>query len=296
VVNGQLRFSRSLGTGTDDFALDGGGASPDIAPIVRKLKRSLAGFAHEEFGSPPEKLVLTGPGSETPGIDGSLSKALDLPVVIQNGLELGKPEEPVSPFVCAIGLALEEAESEYHINLVPEEIYQKYESARRKRFLVNASFLLFINLALLGGIVGHAFWHKQQVLAIIDSKIQKIQPSLAGIDTIAEKLDVIDANIDRDHSAFKVLTNLFEITPERVRFERLTFNKSESLQLDLETFEYRDTNDFKTILSKSPHFAGAIEGGNQQTQNFNPQQWKFRRTLNVRGLEAFLATNRKFKE
>jgi len=292
VVNGQIRFSRTLGAGTDNLNNGLTSANPDWANFTRVLKRTLAGFSHEEFGTPPKRIVLCGPGSEIRGIATELVEEFDLPVTIPPAMNPGKASEPVCAFGKAIGLALEEAEQERHINLIPEEIYQKYETIHRKRFLVNATLLLVINLALAGTIAGHGIWHKTQVLKILDKKILDIQPDLKDIDKIAEQLEVIDANIDRENTAFRVLKNLFEITPDiRIKIEQLTFEKSDSVEMSFDTFELRDVNDYQTILADSEYFVRAEVSGTT-TRDWPADKWKYPRTIKANGMKAFLRSNK----
>jgi len=192
-------------------------------------------------------------------------------------LEPGKGTENTTPYSCAIGLALEEMEKEHHINLIPEEIYERYAAAHRKRFVFNTLFLVFINIFLLGGWAGHAFWHRQQTLDIYRDKIAKIQPKIADIKKIQEKqaiTPIVDAsdlpadqkqaiiaeNMDLDNTAFAVMSDVFLRTRDRVRIRQVTFKKSESVDMDLEVFDPQDQVDYVKDLGESPHFCGVESG------------------------------------
>jgi type IV pilus assembly protein PilM len=308
VVDGQIRFSRSLPVGARavkglerpiDLARD-----PVSMPeeerswwigLERDLKRSLMVFAHDEFGVPAKRLFLCGPGSLLEGISAGLERATGLPVAVPSEVDASRVEEPVEDYATSIGLALEEAEEDHHINLIPEEVYEHYEAARRKRFLANSAMLLIINVGLLAGLAGHAVWDKTQTSRIIDLHIAKIQPHIRDIEKIAEQLKVIDENVDRENTAFRVMKELFEITPERVRIGQLTFAKSDSVEMDFETFELRDWNEYQNILSRSEYFQGSIKEGNATTKPYDPRRWKFPQTLNVNGLKVFLRSNSKEK-
>ncbi|MCA9437796.1 MAG: pilus assembly protein PilM, partial [Candidatus Omnitrophica bacterium] len=193
IVDNGLRFSRAIHIGVGSLK-EGDSALPTLQTdssdwseelhdwwksLVRNIVRSLAGFAHEEHGAEPRKLIITGVGSRIEGLPEALQKEIELPVEVLDPLESGKGTENTTAYSCAIGLALEELEKEHHINLIPEEIYERYAAAHRKRFMFNTLFLVFINLFLLGGWAGHAFWHKQQTLRIYQNKIAKIQPKIA---------------------------------------------------------------------------------------------------------------------
>ena len=293
VLNGQLRFSRELGVGSEDLDNALSESNPHWKNFLRSLKRSLAGFSHEEFGAKPDRIVLCGPGSEIPGIDREIQEEIKIPVTIEKKMDAGKATEPVSSFGKPIGLALEEAERDHHINLIPEEIYRKYESLHRKRFLVNATLLLVINMVLVGGVVGHGFWNKKEIVRILDSQGREIDPKIEDINEIADKLQVIDANIDRENSAFKVMKEIFEITPDRVRMVQVGFEKSRNIDLTFDTLEVRDANDYEQILYKSKFFAGTFEGGTRQTVPWNPPgKYKYVSTVKVKGLKASLRSNK----
>lgn len=297
VLNGQLRFSRGLGAGSEDLDNGLSESNPHWKSFVRSMKRSLAGFSHEEFGAKPERIVLCGPGSEIPGIDREIQEAIKIPVAIEKQMDPGRAIEPVSSFGKAIGLALEEAEREHHINLIPEEIYRKYEALHRKRFLVNATFLFVINLFLAGGVLGHDFWHRKEIVRIIDSQIQQIGPKIKDIEEIADKLQVIDDNIDRENSAFEIMKEIFEITPDRVKMDRLSFEKSRNVDLTFDTLEVRDANEYEAILDKSNFFGGTFEGGARQVTPWNPPgKYKYLSTVKVKGLKAKLRSNKELSE
>jgi len=303
VVNRQLRFSRSIGEGIGRLEKDHlavsfdrtAGARPEGEPrstetsspsegpetsdpsngwpqsqtewwsgTVKNVKRSLAGFAHEEFGAPPRRLILTGPGSRIPGIVPALEKEIGVPVEAPEPFPPGKTGQPVTFYSAALGLALEQIEGDHRINLIPEEIYRKREAARRKQFLVNSTSLVVVNLLLMGAWVGHAFWNQRQVLEIFESKNREIAPHIRDIKDIEDKLNLISANIDREHSAFKVMKDLFERTTDRVRFDTLDFKKSEEVLLTYETYTGRDVDSYREILMESPHVCGGVERGNQR--------------------------------
>lgn len=311
VMDRQLRFSRSTPIATDELEAAAVGLSFESDPsswpegqsqwwggLVRNLKRSLAGFSHEPLGTQPTHLVLSGPGSELPGIREALQREISLPVTHQLPVPPGKTSEPVLFYSCPIGLALEEIESAQHINLVPEEIYQERAAARRKQFLVNATILMVFNLILLGAWVGHQFWSKQQVARIFEAKIAEIQPQIKGVDEIEKKLKVINANIDRDNSAFKVLQDLFERTPDRVKIQKLNFTKSDAIDMDLETYKPADMDAYVKILGSSAFFAGTIERGRMETEDLSRKQSQYEvpNYQKVTGTKCLIKTNPKLQQ
>ncbi len=278
VMGRQLRFSRATPIAIDDLATSAVGLTFESdsscwpenqsqwwGGLVRNLKRSLTGFSHEPLGAQPSRLILSGPGSELPGISEALEREISIPVIHRLPVPPGKLSEPLLFYSCPIGLALEEIESPTHINLVPEEIYHERAVARRKQFLVNSTILMVFNLILLGGWVGHQFWNKQQIIQIYENKIAEIQPQIRGIDEIDKKLKVINSNIDRNNSAFKILQDLFTRTPDRVKILQLDFIKSDSVVMNLETYSPADLDGYVKILSDSPFFAGTIESGRLET-------------------------------
>jgi type IV pilus assembly protein PilM len=311
VKDRQLRYSRSTPVGIEELESASLGTTFESDPAewpetqsqwwanaVRNIRRTLAGFAHEPFGTLPKHIVLSGPGSEIPGLRTVLEKEMAVPVASPLPIPAGKMSEPILFYSTAIGLALEEIEGDHHINLVPEEIYTKREAARRKQFLVNAATLLVINLILAGTWIGHAFWHKQQVVDIFQSKILEYRPKTKDIDEIQAKLDVIGKNIDSKNSAFKVVRDLFERTPDRVKMKQLTFTKSDSLNLNLETFTPGDLDDYVRILTDSPYFIGTVERGQSKTEDLTRggKLFDVPSMQKVTGVKATIRSNQKLKE
>lgn len=310
IIDNNLRFSRAVSVGVGALR-EGESPLPTLQTdpndwseevhewwrgLVRNIVRSLAGFAHEEFGNPPKKLILTGMGSKIDGIAEALQRELELPVIVAEPVESAKGAENVAAYSCAIGLALEEIEKEHHINLIPEEIYERYAAAHRKRFAVNTGFLLFINLLLIGGWVGHSFWHKQQLIRIYESKIALIQPKISDIEEIQEKQKVIAENMDFENSAFKVVSDVFLRTRDRIRIRQLVFKKSDAVDLDLELYEPQDRVDYVTDLTASPHFCGSIDSGRMTVHRWPKNYGDNLVTQDVSGFTAKLCTNKEFKE
>ncbi len=305
VVENGLRFSRSINVGVGSLK-EGDGPLPTLQTdsadwseelhgwwkgLVRNIVRSLAGFAHEEHGSPPKKLILTGVGSRVEGIAEALEKEIEIPVIVLDPLEAGKNTESTTPYSCAIGLALEELEKDHHINLIPEEIYERYAAAHRKRFVFNTLFLLLINFLLIGGWVGHSFWHKQQTIQIYRNKIELIQPKISDIEEIQAKQEVIAANMDLDHSAFQVISDVFVRTRDRIRIRQMTFKKSESVDMDIEIFDPQDRVDYVLDLSESPHFCGSIETGRMTVHRWSKNYGENLVTQDVTGFTAPICTD-----
>jgi Tfp pilus assembly PilM family ATPase len=308
----QLRFSRATPISTEELESTSPGVSfggePQDWPepqsqwwtgAMRNLKRTLAGFAHDTHGSHPKQILLSGPGSQIPGLREALEREIALPVATRLPLPPGKNNEPLLLYSSAIGLALEEVEGRQHINLVPEEIYQRRETARRKQFLVNSSILLAFNLFLAAAVIGHSFWHKQQVLQVFSEKILELRPAVKDIDEIAAKLDVIGKNIDTSNSAFKVVKDLFTRTPERIKISQLTFTKSDSVVMNLETYTGGDLDSYVSILADSPYFAGTIERGRVETVDLTRQQDRYPgvpRYQKINSVKAMLKSSQKLKE
>lgn len=310
VIDSQLRFSRAMPVSTEELEMNSIGTNFDGLPeswpehqvqwwnsAVINLKRTLAGFSHEKYGEQPKRVYLSGPGSTIPGLPQALEKEFSVPVVIEEPVSAGKITEPVLVFLNAIGLALEELETTHHINLVPEEIYQRREASRKKQFLVNSTTLLVLNLILLGTWLGHAFWNKQEVLGILNNKILEIRGPIKDVEVISEKLKVISQNIDKQNSAYKVLKDMFERTPDRVKIEQLNFQKSDLLELTLETFTGTDLDGYVAILGGSPYFAGPIERGRVETIDLTRRgNFGVDRYQKVTGVRAMLRTNPKLQE
>ncbi|MBW7940167.1 MAG: hypothetical protein H3C63_15595, partial [Candidatus Omnitrophica bacterium] len=166
------------------------------------------------------------------------------------------------------------------------------------QFLVNSVILLIFNLLLLGGWVGHSVWNKKQLAGIYQSKILAIQPQIKDIDVIDKKLKVINQNIDRQNSAFKVLSDLFERTPDKVKITQLTFKKSDSVVMNLETYTGADMDAYVKILGDSPYFAGTIERGRLETKDLSRMRGEYDipNYQQVTGTTAILRTNPKLQE
>ncbi len=311
IVDHQLRFSRTAPIATDDLESGSLGISFEKPPmdwtedqnqwwagLVRNLKRSITGFAHEPMGTMPKYVVFSGPGSEIPGLKDAIENEISIPVTQRLPINPGKSNEPLLFYSSPNGLAREEIHNTHHFNLVPEEIYHERAAARRKQFLVNSVILLIFNLLLLGGWVGHSVWNKKQLAGIYQSKILAIQPQIKDIDVIDKKLKVINQNIDRQNSAFKVLSDLFERTPDKVKITQLTFKKSDSVVMNLETYTGADMDAYVKILGDSPYFAGTIERGRLETKDLSRMRGEYDipNYQQVTGTTAILRTNPKLQE
>ncbi|MCG3196682.1 MAG: pilus assembly protein PilM [Candidatus Omnitrophica bacterium] len=314
VKDRQLRFSRATPVSTEELGSASLNVSFEEKPenwpepqarwwsaLLRNVKQTLAGFTHESLGAQPNHLLLSGPGSELPGLGSALEKALSLPVSRRDPLPAGKVQEPLLCYSSAIGLALEELEADHHINLVPEEIYHQRAAARKKQFTVNTLILMVFNIILFASWAGHSFWHKQQLIRIIEGKILALREPIRDIDEISAKLDVIHKNIDRENSAFKVLRDIFERTPDRVKIQKLQFTKSDSVTMDFDTFTRADLDNYVSILADSPHFAAGIkpiEYGQARTEDLSRRReaYDVPNIQKVTGLKATIKTSEKLKK
>jgi Tfp pilus assembly protein PilN len=95
------------------------------------------------------------------------------------------------------------------------------------------------------------------VMGNLDEALSEIEPKIADIRRKKAELTEIKRNIDYDNSFYKVLTELYRITPENVMFVNISFEKKKQVEVYGRTATADDVYNYVNILKDSPHFKEA---------------------------------------
>lgn len=279
---GVLYFSRSFSAGSEkikNFVGDAVGLTEElfdfnnpserIAAIQeewlrlldRELHRSIHAFQNESFGDKVEELCLTGELANSPGLAERVREMMGIPVTVLSAPEAlnlspeGAEKQDSCEYSTALGLALCGLEEmPQTVNLLPKTVIEEREKRETKVFWRNMAALLAVTVVLFGASLGLKWKQRVENLSQLKFYEERLKPRMETMKTVKAELKDIDQYLDRDHSALKVLKNLYTILPENVTVTDLTFTKKKSVELSLWTFTETERNNVQTILLESPHF------------------------------------------
>lgn len=266
LVGDQVRFSRSSSLGEERLreclgALEAGNppeeAHPEwISELVTNLQRLFKAYECQPDSQDITEVVLCGGLAALPGLAqglaGQLKRRVRAAFPELDGIA-GMDGALGPQTTLALGLALRSLD-EPVINLLPASVTETRRKSHQKYFLRNAAIYAGVILVLLTGVVGAKFQAKWMHQTALYDALAEIEPKIRNIKRQKKELGEIQANIDSKHSFYKVMADLWRITPEHVMYLNLNFEKQKRLEIRGRIPTQAEYFDLVKILDESEHF------------------------------------------
>lgn len=231
--------------------------------LGRQIAQSLRAFTGEETTDGIDSLWLCGGSSLVPGLDRYLADRLGIEVTLWNPLQkmedqsLGEELQrglSVPLGLGIIGAAGEKKAPTVNANLLPKEIREREERARRKVAALAATALAILVLAAAG--LGFTSWRRSRAalyerafdrLQVLEQK-DKTRNAKAALENSILMQQMMTPYV----TPLEVLRELSERLPERGKMALTSFNidKKGKITMGVEAASYADASDVIQILSE----------------------------------------------
>mgnify|MGYP006282981363 CR=1 FL=1 len=242
--------------------------------IIREVRLTYD-FARREMKCPPiEALVLTGEGAVIKNLDQYLQKNLNLPVRRLNPIEkLERADQRKYPFegfefAIPYGAAVSRmGGNPYQLDLTPPSYYRRQSARLIRRQLVATAALTVLTAVLMIAAFMKLRDTRQRELRAYQEANRILQPRVAELQEMQEKLAIIEDYIKDPNSALLVLNSIAGagMIPDRLSTQRVEFKKGDDLTIDGYAKSIEDINRFADHLRKTGHFL-VVEPGNFKIQ------------------------------
>ncbi|MFH1621949.1 MAG: pilus assembly protein PilM [Candidatus Omnitrophota bacterium] len=231
-----------------------------INKIVNEARLSIDYYHKQETSQQINKIVLTGDKSGVSDLAPLFESEFNLPVEIidhlqnldldKGAIDLDKKDN-VS-FSSVSGLVLTEKLPE--INLCPQEIKNKILYLEKKNQLVKSLVSLLFGVLILTAVFTLNFNNKNNIISILDNKIEEIKPTAEEIQTIKNKIAIINSQLSTENSCIEILRELHKITPAEISLETFIFEDQGEVTLKGTSPAMSLVFSFVPILNKSTFF------------------------------------------
>ena len=166
-----------------------------------EVVRTINYFRSQQGGSPPQRIFLCGGGAHTGMVSEFFQEKFNLPVEVLNPLRGVQMDRRVdaddahsnaASMAELVGLALRHAGSApVEVELVPDSVAQRRDSAKRAPFLMMAMLCLF---AVLGGAIFYCIQAEavvQKNVVALKQKKEQLQKDKKSIDDLDKTFDIL---------------------------------------------------------------------------------------------------------
>jgi len=299
LVGGKVRFSRSFavaGRRLEECAREkpaeaaSGGAHPAwLSELTADLNRQFRAYECEPKGQEVKEVVVCGGLSGLPELERHLAAQLGRRVrAVPPELDgIAGVDGTLAPgMTVALGLALRSVERP-EINLLPAPVMERRQAAHRRRVLRNVGIYLGVVVALIGGIAAEKFQAKFAHRARLVEALAEIEPQIADIRRKKAELADIQANVDAEHSFYKVVKDLYERTPDGVMYLTIEFEKKKQVALQGRAGKDDEVYNLINVLKESPHFQDVIPGNLRWQQMYKQPVREFDITCILKSNEEY---------
>ena len=117
--------------------------------------------------------------------------------------------------------------------------------------------------------------------------LAEIEPQIADIRRKKAELADIQANVDADHSFYKVARDLYERTPDGVMYLTIEFEKKKQVTLQGRAGKDDEVYNLINVLKESPHFQDVIPGNLRWQQMYRQPVREFDITCILKSNEEY---------
>jgi len=169
----------------------------------------------------------------------------------------------------AVGVTLEALNSgPASINLLPREIVTLRRREHNRGFTRQVATLLAMIALLVGGIAFNNFNLQSRKIAFRQDTIDRLEPRIRKARKMETELAILDSLRDLEITGYRVLRELYRITPEGIEIEDLTFTKAQDeaardvLEMTAKASDTQAVLAYAEILLNSP-FVASVEPGQE---------------------------------
>ncbi|MDD5132177.1 MAG: type IV pilus assembly protein PilM [bacterium] len=250
--------------------------------LVREINQSLDSFRLENKTTEITKLLISGGGSELPGLKEFLEQKLGIPTIYLGATQdeaektEGSHPENKPSLQIALGLALQlSGKSWPGINLVPADILDTRSNIKKKKY----SILLAV---IVGVLVIYASAHSYLVLDNKKKEIARINTELAAIkDDVAQARDLQKKTVlyrgwldDRSQVLEGLRVISVAATPE-IYIDHLVYDSLGQVSIRGKTKSYIAVTRFVLQLDQAHHFAKVAMKESREAQYGNQNLIEF---------------------
>lgn len=287
--NRRILFSRTLMTGTGrleryleengraretsgdatqwDFSRDGEVENAAerrwLSELIPELKRTFQAYRHEHHGGTVDRVIVCGGLAHARGVEQSLEDELGIETrvaedVLPSQVEGGKVGSLEPEMASAVGVALDLFDSRTScVNLLPHGVVETRRKEHTRGFIRQAATLMVMIGLLAGGIGFNNYNLQMKKIEFRKSQIDELKPRISKALEMKEILQILDSLRDQEITAYRVLEDLYRITPERLQIEDFEFIKAQeeedrdSLRITGKTFSTQEVLAYAEILYDS---------------------------------------------
>lgn len=285
---GSTRFSRSLAWGAERLQemLDNGEGPLSLAEanenpaslaahpgwaqwssrLLTELRRTFTAFEHDKGGSPVRRICLAGGLGEMESVVNALRERL--PYSIETALPVGETfrlargvDPPGASLVECIGTAIRTAvQGTSGTNLLPQSVIAQRRSAHRKVFWRNCAILGFAIVLLVAGTISLQILQRHRQIQQLDAQLEEVTPRVRLVRLQKDKIDRLMANIDSEHSCFKVFHDIVSALPDDTNISSFEFTRRQAVQISGDVFTEDAVLGLGEILRGLGHFKLVNQG------------------------------------
>lgn len=223
--NSHLSFTRGLNLGSAQLQ-----ERADLRnKLAEEIRRTMEGYGGQEGAKKIERILLGGAGEAVEGLKPFLEQELNLPcqsVAALKNLSCQKrisssQYKPEASLLRVLGMALDAGGRK--LNLLPESLREKHEIKWKKK-RVYKTFALLVGIMLLGLLVFAKKIHDRQLhIFYLDREIGQTAPFATGVESILEKIELIESRRKIEGSAVDTLRLLHSLIPRNISLSNFSF-------------------------------------------------------------------------
>lgn len=257
LYQGKLIFSRSFSLVLQDPG------SQMYEKIIEDVKVSVDSYRKQEVYQPIKDLVLVGDTkaimdiaprcNQVFNMTARLIEHLSAVTVKKDALRIA-PDQVVS-FAAGCGFLL--SDTPIAINLIPASVQEHGIYFEKKKQFFKTLTLAALTVIVCIGAVSFNFYSKKQVLKRLDIQLNAVNPTAQEMQTIKNKMSIIRAQLDNEHSCLEALREIHAITPKEIYLFTFIFEDGGLVIVKGSAPTMSSVFNFAPALNQSPFFENA---------------------------------------
>jgi len=262
-----------------------------LSELLPELRRSLQAFRHEPQGSDVDQVIICGGLAHAAGLEGKLFEEIGIDTeaardVIPPEVKRGKIESLEPEMATAVGVALDVFHSgERSANLLPHGIVDARRREHTRGFVRQVATFLVMAALLAGGVLYNNYNLLEKKIAFFEVANDELAPRIAEAQKMKIELEILDSLRDQDVTAYRVLENIYAITPDDIQIEDLQFGKalderdSDEVQMTGKAHSNQAALAYAETMLKSPYVDEVSPGQIYQISEYGVPLVRFNLTV-----------------
>ncbi|MDD5491254.1 MAG: type IV pilus assembly protein PilM [bacterium] len=221
--------------------------------LLHEINQSLDSFRLESKKKEISRLLLSGGGSQLPGLKEFLEQKLNIPVSFL-GADPGVQEKEVS-FQVALGLAAQGAEkAPVDINLLPPEILDNRSVAKQKKIIFTLALIIGLFLVYLTGISYLKISDKKKQIREIDLELAALKNEVELTRDLQKKTELYSGWLDDRTQILEGLRQLSLAATPEIYIDHLVYDSQGQVIIRGKTKSYEAVTRFVLQLDQTRYF------------------------------------------